>query len=326
MIPATAHLIWLGSELRWLHAMAIRTAALHGGFSRVVLHHDRPLDRTPGWSEVADLPNFEARPLDPNAIFAACGVFGASLARIFARLDKAAARANVLRAAILHAEGGVYLDTDTLTVRPLDDLREGLGAFCGEEHLVFPRDVVRRPNPLNLGGALLRSAARDTLRRLPGGWQPFGAISGLYHRAANNAVLGARPGHGLTTRLLAGMAAIPEARLKVRFALGTHLLQEVLAEGREADLWVAPPAVFYPLGPEISTHWFRPTRRVRLDAMLQAETRVVHWYASVRCDALLPAIDRDWVAAWRDTIPLAALLDRVMDPRKAPADMTIRAA
>jgi hypothetical protein len=65
---------------------------------------------------------------------------------------------------------------------------------------------------------------------------------------------------------------------------------------------------------------------VRLDAMLQAETRVVHWYASVRCDDLLPGIDRAWVAAHEDTVPLAALLARVMDPRRGPAVTTTRAA
>jgi hypothetical protein len=312
-IPATAHFIWLGDRLAWLHAMAIRTAALNGGFTRVVLHHDRPLAHLPVWRELAGLPGFEARPLDAQAIFAGCGRHAERLGEVFAALDKPAARANVLRAAILHGEGGVYLDTDTVTTRPLDDLRCGLGAFCGEEHVVFPQHVVASGRPLPLAAALVRSALRDGLRRLPDGWRAFGAVAGLYQRAANNAVLGARPGHGLTERLLAGIAATPASRRRVRFALGTHLLQQVLADGREADLWVAPPPVFYPLGPEISTHWFRPTAEVRLDRMLAAETRVVHWYASVRCDALVPQIDRAWVVANAGTIPLAALLARTMD-------------
>jgi hypothetical protein len=46
------------------------------------------------------------------------------------------------------------------------------------------------------------------------------------------------------------------------------------------DLTIQEPHVFYPLPPEISEHWFRIGRSVRLDAVLLPETRVVHWYAS----------------------------------------------
>lgn len=318
-IPATAHFIWFGDELSWLHAMAIRTACLHGGFERVVLHCDRDLGHRPAWRELEGLDRFEARPIDLARTLSRCGHLGPRLEAIAARLEKPAARANLLRAALLYTEGGVYLDTDTLTLRPFDDLRAGLGAFCGEEHIVFPATVAHDRRPLTMVSALARSAAREGMRLMPDGWTAFGKVAGWYHRAANNAVLGARPGHTLARRLLEAMARMPDDKVTVRFALGTHLLQKALADFRELDLWVAPPAVFYPLGPEISQHWFKPTKRLRLDEMVRPETRVVHWYASVRCAELLPRIDRDWVAAHQHEIPLAALLARVMDGARPTA-------
>jgi hypothetical protein len=110
------------------------------------------------------------------------------------------------------------------------------------------------------------------------------------------------------------MARVPAERRMVRFALGTHLLQEQVAEYRGGDLVVQPPAVFYPLAPEISEHWFRPTRRVALDELLGRETRVVHWYASVRTKQLVPRIDPAWVDAHAGDVPFAALARRFSGP------------
>lgn len=315
-IPSTAHFIWFGEGLHWLHAMAIRTACLHGGFDRVVLHCDRSLEHLAAWRELEGLDGLEVRRIDLTRTLMRCGHLGPRLEAIANRLEKPAARANLLRAALLYSEGGVYLDTDTITLRPFDDLRQGFGAFCGEEHIVFPATVANDKRPLTLASALARSAAREGMRLMPDGWAAFARVADLYHRAANNAVLGARPGHALMRRLLEGMTRVPEDRVTVRFALGTHLLQKTLADFREYDLWVAPPAVFYPLGPEISQHWFKPTQRLRLEAMVRPETRVVHWYASVRCAELLPRVDRDWVGKNRHEVPIAALLTAVMDGRR----------
>lgn len=313
MIPSIAHFIWFGRDIHWVHLAAIRTAALNGGFARVLLHHDHDLSGHPHWHEVAGLPNVECHPIDMERTLLACGPDGRVLADIARTLRKPAARANMLRAALLHLHGGVYLDTDTVTLRPMDDLRASFGAFCGDENVVFPRALLAERKPLPMAAAYVRTAARDVFRLLPDGWRSFRAVAPLYARAANNAVLAARPGHGLPARLLAGMASLPPERIHVRFALGTHLLQDTLAAHREPDLWVAPPAVFYPLGPEISAHWFRPTRRVDLTTMVLPETRVVHWYASVRADHLVPTLDRAWVRTNAATIPLAALFDRCLD-------------
>ena len=94
---------------------------------------------------------------------------------------------------------------------------------------------------------------------------------------------------GSRTRSLAGVA------LSRPYALGPDLLQDVVADDRPDDLVVHHPEVFYPLPPEISEHWFRAGDTVQLDAVLSAETRVVHWYASVRTKSRVALITPAYV-------------------------------
>ncbi|MFO7565641.1 MAG: glycosyltransferase [Enhygromyxa sp.] len=310
MIPNVAHFIWFGTQLPWVYSLALRSAASRGGFTRLVLHHADELAHTPAWAELQGIPGFEARRLDAAALdsmFSALGEDGEELASIFVRLRAPAARANLLRALILAREGGVYLDLDTITVRSLEPLRRAHGAFCGEEHLVWPASL-RRSGSLGIKlQALGRSGLRDLYRRLPDGWRSFRKLEHLYPRAANNAVLGAEPNHPFIRRLIAGMLAVPESRKLVRFALGTHLLQDTLAQGREPDLAVLPPRVFYPLGPEISEHWFRIRQRPRLEKVLGADALIVHWYASVRTKQIVPRIDAAYVREHADRQLFSAL-------------------
>lgn len=55
-----------------------------------------------------------------------------------------ATRLNLLRYEVLAREGGVFVDPDRLPVRPIDDLLEGVGAFCttvdmnGQPHMLSP--------------------------------------------------------------------------------------------------------------------------------------------------------------------------------------------
>jgi len=293
VIPPVAHLIWYGTDFPWVNALAIRSLLSRGALDRVVLHHDADLTGTRWWSDLAD-PRFEAWRIDAPAIFARSGGDADALAAIYEEMPTPASRANVLRAAILAAEGGVYLDMDTVTVRPLPPLL-ATGFFCGEERVVYPAAVARSRSPGARLPALGRIVARDVLRRLPGGWRTFRRIEASYPLAANNAVVGAAPCHPLVRRLLDEMVAMPREKRLVRFALGTHLLQDVLAAHAGGDLVVYPPSVFYPLAPEISEHWFRRTRKPDLARAICAETRVVHWYASVRTRKVVPLIDPDYV-------------------------------
>ncbi len=302
LVPKTAHFIWYGERFPWVNVLALQSAHDHGGFERLVLHFDDRLDASTRERLSRAMPRLELRAIDDLRVFdipnSGAGL-GAQLRALHAELRAPAARANILRAAVLAAEGGVYLDIDTVTLGPLDSLLDS--AFCGCEPIAFPERVMRSRNPLVWTRAIALHTARLALRELPHGYVAFRHIEPWFARAANNAVLGAPAGHPFIRALLEGMVSLPKKRRHVRFALGTHLLQRTIASYAGDDFRVHEPAVFYPLGPEISRHWFRiepaDSIRIDLDIVLSEHTRVVHWYASVRnralVDRMTPSFVRD---------------------------------
>jgi hypothetical protein len=106
--------------------------------------------------------------------------------------------------------------------------------------------------------------------------------------------------------------------------LGPDLLQSLVGQFSGVELVVHDPSVFYPLAPEISTHWFR-SGGVNLDLALRPQTRVVHWYASVRSKPYVALIDPDHVRAHRRTQLYSALVSRVL-PQMAMEPTRISAA
>jgi hypothetical protein len=311
MIPGRAHFVWLGEKLPFVYVLAAASAASRGGFERVLFHHTDRLDREPSFHELSRAPRVEPRLLDPVALVEQAG--GARLVDCYRDLTLPAARANVLRAALLREQGGVYLDTDTLTLASFAGLRERGGFFCGEERLVFPKTRapfwVSRLDPRALG----RTLARDLCRRLPHGYRHFRHIERFYGTAVNNAVLGAEPRHALTEELIARMQSLPKAERGVRYALGVHLLQRAVAEWSGADLHVEPSDAFYPLGPEISEHWFRPQSAVSTSDVVTPRTLLVHLYASVRVEKAIQRVDPAWVRAHRKTELFSALAAPILD-------------
>jgi hypothetical protein len=304
-IPPVAHFIWFGREFVWVHLLAIRSAALRGEFSRVVLHHADDLSASPWWNELQAVPRFEARRLDPAALLEAAG--GPPLVEVFRELEEMAGRANVVRAALLLTQGGTYLDADTVTVKSFAPLLAPGGAFCGKEHIVKPYGALSNPTLGSRAAMLIRRLARSACRELPGGWRTFRRIEGMYPAAVNNAVLGAEPKHRFIAELIESMIALPRERRRIRYSLGTHLLQQQVDRYAGGDLRVLEPRVFYPLGPEISLHWFRRVNQPALAEVVGAETRLVHWYASVRTREIAKLITPDYVRAHAPTQLFSAL-------------------
>jgi hypothetical protein len=313
MIPPAAHFIWIGQKFPWLNWAALASAQKNGGFARICLHHSHDLSRTPWWRKVRELSQVECRRLEPAAELERAA--GPRLVDRYRALSAPAAQANVLRVALLLHYGGVYLDLDTVTIQSLAPLRRQSSFFCGEERLAFPARLQRSPEPLAFAAALLRTSVRDLARRSARGLSWFPYIEHLYPTAANNAVLGAEAEHPFLHELCARMLELSPRQSQRRYALGTTLLQHALAETRIAGLGLHPPEVFYPLGPELSSHWFRLRPRAALDDVLTSSTRVVHWYASVRTRELAPRIDPDWVNQHRERQLLSALLLRALDSR-----------
>jgi Glycosyltransferase sugar-binding region containing DXD motif len=291
-VPRSAFFIWLGADMPYAHRLAVRSAAQNGGFSRVLLLHEPVLARSAGYEELARTPGVVLRPIDDDAF--ADIPHEAALRALYQSLATPAAKANVLRLVTLYREGGVYLDTDTITVRPFADLCSESAFFCGAERIVYPKHVIDARNPLVRWAAHARSVVRMGLVLLPSGYRLFQRIEDFYALGVNNAVLGAAPRHPLCASMLETITALPEPARHVRFALGTHLLQAAVAAHPD-DVRVYPPAWFYPLGPEISAHWFRTTSAPRLEDVLSPHTHVVHWYASVKTRKVVPRIDREYV-------------------------------
>jgi hypothetical protein len=305
MIPRDGHFVWLGTGFGFVHLLAVASAAQRGGFERVVVHHTDALDGAPAFREALSLGRVSAERLMPEALLELAGA--GALVDTYRALGSPASKSNLLRAALLHERGGVYLDADTVTIRSFDALMTRGGAFVGEERLVFPG---RAGGPLTARlrpSALLLTAFRDVMRRLPEGHRQFRRVANLYPKAVNNAVIGAEARHPLLAGLLTRAAAMPPSRRRIRYALGTHLLQDVVAEYQGVDLVVLPPPVFFPLGPEISEHWFRIRPSVNLDEVVEPETLLVHWYASVRTKPHVARLDAEFVRGHARTQLFSAL-------------------
>jgi len=319
MVPSVAHFIWYGDSFPWMNTLALQSAHDHGALDRIVLHHDGRLSPALQQGLRRAMPRVELRTIDSARVFAAVDhgaphrapPLGPRLSALYAELSAPAARANVLRAAILCGEGGVYLDIATVTIAPLTPLLSS--AFCGSEPIAFPERVMRSRRPGVWARALSLHGARLVLRELPRGYRMFRHLEGLYERSANNAVIGAPRHHRFIRTLLQNMIDVPAERRLVRFALGTHLLQSTIASYAGEDFTVHPPELFYPLGPEISRDWFRieqEGRTVRLEDVLDARTLVVHWYASVRNRAIVDRMDPAFVRAHASRQLLSALAMR----------------
>ncbi len=309
-IPARLHFCWIGTSLPWAYAFAVLSAAERSGIPEIVLHHIDLLEESDTLRALRAAPGVELRRTDAGACLArADGILGlhGALEALYHRLDRPVTRSDVLRAAILFLEGGIYLDLDTVTVAsllPLTRLRNVVGA----EFIVWPDAARASRSPLVLGRHLLLDLLRKLLKRMPGGWRPFRRIERLYPRSINNAVMGAEQGSRVFADYLRSMTRLPPGQQRRLYALGPRLLQEVARRHSPAELAVEHPHAFYPLPPEISEHWFRTVRRVRLQEVLPPGTRVVHWYASIRSRDLVARITPGYVEENRGRQPYSALV------------------
>jgi hypothetical protein len=310
-LPATLHFLWIGPRLPWFARLAIESALRRCPDAQIMLWASHALEQDEQTRALREFSAFQLQPLTERALFAEAPqeLPLDLLARLFATLQKPEARTNIARLLVLAQHGGIYLDTDTLTLRDLAALR-GLGAFCGLEHVIWPLHLRYGVHSYRVLGGPLRGLVRSACARLPRGEQLFRRLSGWYWKAANNAVLGFTPRHPFLSHLLQRIAALPERERELRYRLGTHLLQEALAQkGDVLGVHQLAPSYFYPLGPAISQQYFRPRKDApaAAAALISPETYVIHWYASV---SKLSAYDRARVQRERDSTIFAQLAER----------------
>lgn len=306
-VPLRAHFVWFGAQFPWVNLLAVRSAALRGGFTEVVLHHDSDLQHTPYFHELISIPNVRLQKLVLHELFDACAPYSRELAVIFDRLQTPATRSDLVRFALMYSEGGVYIDMDTVTVRELMPLCAGVNGFLGQELIVYPEGLAGSNNvPAHIAAAA-RSLLRSALRIMPRGWLAFRRVERLFHLAVNPAILAASPRSPFITQSIEQMLNTPVARQPLPCVLGPHLLQKTLATYVGSDIVVHPPEVFFPLPPEVSSHWFRHDSGGDLDSAISANTRIVHWYASVRTKHVVPRVDPAYVRKHARTQLFSAL-------------------
>jgi hypothetical protein len=310
MIPARVHFCWIGTSLPWAYVFAILSAAERSELPEIILHHTDVLEDGAELRALRNASRVQLSRIDPLACLAETGRrlgVGGELVVLYQGLDSPVMRTDVLRAAILYLQGGVYLDLDTVTTASLLPLLD-TPQFVGTEFIVWPHVVRASRSPIVWARHLTLDLLRKILRRMPHGWRTFKRVEKFYFRGVNNAVMGAEANSSLLSEYLRAMLAVPPERRTEAYALGPDLLQEVVDRYQQDDLIVEEPEVFYPLPPRISEQWFRIDRNARLDAVLSAKTRVVHWYASVRTKSRVALIDPKYVQEHRDRQLYSALV------------------
>ncbi len=308
-IPPIVYFCWIGEKIPWAYVFAILSAAERSELSEVILYHTDGLVAGDELDALERAPRVRLSRIEPVDYLDQVGRkigLGSELAELYRRLASPVMRSDVLRAAILYDQGGIYLDLDTITVGSLLPLITS--QFVGTEFIIWPHFVRASRTPSLWARQLALDLARKACRRLPEGWKLFRKLERFCFPSINNAVMGAEAGSRLISDYLHAMVKLAPARQTKRYALGPHLLQEVVSRYKQGDLVVQEPRVFYPLPPQISEHWFRITRRVALGDVLWPETRVVHWYASVRARDLIGQITPGYVRRNQDRQLYSALV------------------
>lgn len=244
-------------------------------------------------------------------------------------LGSPAGLSNLVRLAILHRFGGVYLDTDLIVLRPLHDPDQH-GAYVGQEWVwESNRARVERTWTIStrMRAALwgLRYAAVRFDSSVAGGH--FGLAARIdrtrCHRLqVNNAVIGA-PSN--STFVEAALATALEVDHATRFALGPSLLDDV-ARALPRSVHVLPPSRFYAIPPGESFRWF-DDRTIALPA----DAHVIHYVASnhrrllERLDIDDPRFDRGAAPFWRHARDVrAAIASRIESPLHRPPIHLVR--
>jgi hypothetical protein len=292
-IPHVIHLIWLGARLPALAWLAARSLLARAQATRVILHaDDAALTVDPLVINLLQQPNFSLD-LAPPILTDLPLNLQRTLADLMTRLQKPAAKADLLRLEILWAEGGLYVDTDVIALHPLAPLW-ALDGVAGVEHVCLPAAVVHSRSPLKWARAGVLVALREGIRHLPNAAAHFRRVASFYDEIGNNAVMGFPRHSPVVLRLLQRIAAMPAAQALELYELGPRLLETETQNHSIPGLTLLPPPAFFPLAPEICGALLR--RRPRNQPLQpEPQTLLIHLYDSVLARQLGHAVDAKWL-------------------------------
>lgn len=293
MIPNRLIFIWFGQKFPWENVIAMRSAIVTNQPQEVLLLHQGLSEDLEELQEFISQDYFKLIEVD-STWFDHLPDQGVCW-ELFQELTSPASRANLLRLAALWKIGGVYLDTDTISVKSLQALREKFDGFIGVEPVALPREYFESKNPLRHIPTGIKFAWREFCARVPGGVRLFRPIESWFHASVNNAVIGSIPENPVLKQAFQTIVDMDPVQQRKRFRLGTHLMQDVTQNKSQLGLEVLPAEYFYPLGPEISAQWFRAGTQSKMQEFCTPNTYVVHWYNSVEGRFLKEKLSQDWV-------------------------------
>lgn len=278
MIPPRFHFIWMGKNFPFAYRLSVETCRRHHPEARIQIHFADPPDNE-HWRALEKCA--EMVELDEEDLLSALPASLSGIADIYRGIAAGypAGRSNILRYLLLLKHGGVYLDCDTLTLRPFDSLLADTLGFIGEE-TVFRSDDDRVAGKAGLEllpyGALFGMSYGLSLTNVKwlGNLAPINALDKILRRGwsarkLNNAILGAMPGHPF---FAAALDRIPQIDPAVRFALGPILMNETWEETQGVSMRRLPEEVFYFIPPSQTFRFFHgPAPHLPENAL------AVHW-------------------------------------------------
>jgi hypothetical protein len=294
MIPNRVFFIWFGNKLPLATGLAILSTKQVQNPDETILYIESEEGEMcgEGYDLIKDVSGITFKKID-ESIFADLGDNGIC-SHLYKLLKKPVSKTNLLRYALLYKQGGVYLDTDIITVKPWNDLLQYKG-FCGLEPVAFPQKLYASKNPLFYLFAWIRFFWRLLCVYLPHGEQIFRPTEKLFSLSANGAILGSEPGNKFFAEAFVEINKMSKEEQLKHYRLGTHIMQKVTKNKTSENMQMFPPEYFYPVGPDISVHLFRKGSASRLNKIILPQTRIIHWYNSVEKKYLRQQLNKKWL-------------------------------
>jgi hypothetical protein len=301
VIPNRIFFIWLVKNFPWSAGVAVLSALRAQKPEEIIVYSDIEL-QSEGFDLIKGEKGIAFKIID-SSVFKDLGDNGVC-EELYSKVKSPASKANLLRLALLYKYGGIYLDTDTVFIKPIDDLLSFKG-FCGKETVALPIELFESINPFAYLICGLQFVWRFFCTYYPGGEQIFRKTEKFFSQSANNAVLASEAKNPIIAKAFEEINFMKESTRLRRYRLGTHLLQSITQNKSSEFMEVLPSCYFYPLGPEICRHYFLDGTTKRLNKILLPETRIVHWYNSVERRFLNEPLN----AAWLDKHPHSAFAE-----------------
>ena len=281
-IPKVYRFVWSGKDFPSLYGSAIESVFAADPDARIVVHCFGTRPESSVFDHAVSDSRVEVQDCEPSRLFGALPPHLRRVSVVYDALPPGAmsARSNLLRYALLYLHGGVYLDFDTITIKPLDDLVKA-DCFVGNERVwsldeprvAGDRAVLRTPRALAWLGIwfVKRLDAAVFSGRLRLADRTARLNERFTHLQPNNAVIGAAPRAEFLDRLLRAAHTVNPL---VRYSTGPTLIAKV-ARSSPHLVTVLPTDVFYGVEPAESYRYFSD-RTLRL----HPQTAVIHYVGS----------------------------------------------